>query len=663
MKRFLAILLLTAYAAMGQTYTNQFDNVVVTTNLIVSNNLIVVNGTISGSTQISGTNLSFAAPILTNAFATASNGATISLTISNLLGTNITINLQGGTNPILFKLWRGGTEVWDYGIWDNTNDTFTIRDTQSGVNALSISNTTETATFAGNIVTKSNIYIPTTGWISFGTYPFISSYGSGNFFAGANSGNFTMTGTGNVGIGSGSMNTLTSGGQNAAYGFLALGSITSGSFNVAYGENALGSVTTTSNNVAVGQNAGGNVTGYNNTLLGYQAGWNLSSGNYDIDIGNTGVYGESGIIRLGTPGTQTDTYLSGTVHEAAIQSGGSSVSAPMETFTNNYVPANVIGQWQGQAGQTNFEEFMVAGTTNFTFAAASNTFALLDSNGAPAVTVTNLTHSIGFHGNVNFDSNVVIPSGSFTGTAAGATNANATLLFGSGTVPDTYLGANLAGWDAIPTNGLIPQRYSFTYYDYFVGLYAGNLTMTGSDNVAFGYNTLNNGTTGSWNTEVGAQGLFNTTTGSFNTALGGGALFGVNTGSNNIGVGYQAGYNLTTGTNNIDIGNVGAATDTNTIRIGTGQTAAYIAGTVSGANGFSSQGTNSLVLTGFTAWTNTNAFSVTLYYTNGVTNLCLSNSTPFLLFRNTTNSGLVPIHMPQNFIVTNASASAVAVQE
>ena len=143
MKRFLAILLLTAYAAMGQTYTNQFDNVVVTTNLIVSNNLIVVNGTISGSTQISGTNLSFAAPILTNAFATASNGATISLTISNLLGTNITINLQGGTNPILFKLWRGGTEVWDYGIWDNTNDTFTIRDTQSGVNALSISNTTD----------------------------------------------------------------------------------------------------------------------------------------------------------------------------------------------------------------------------------------------------------------------------------------------------------------------------------------------------------------------------------------------------------------------------------------------------------------------------------------------------------------------------------------
>src|SRR5262249_48413327 len=47
----------------------------------------------------------------------------------------------------------------------------------------------------------------------------------------------------------------------------------------------------------------------------------------------------------------------------------------------------------------------------------------------------------------------------------------------------------------------------------------------------------------------------------------------------NIAIGYQAGYNLT-GDNNIEIGNLGAATDTNTIRVGKQgtQTATYIAG-------------------------------------------------------------------------------------
>jgi hypothetical protein len=37
---------------------------------------------------------------------------------------------------------------------------------------------------------------------------------------------------------------------------------------------------------------------------------------------------------------------------------------------------------------------------------------------------------------------------------------------------------------------------------------------------------------------------------------------------------------ITTGSSNIDIGNVGAATDTNIIRIGSNQTACYLAGTV-----------------------------------------------------------------------------------
>ncbi len=48
-------------------------------------------------------------------------------------------------------------------------------------------------------------------------------------------------------------------------------------------------------------------------------------------------------------------------------------------------------------------------------------------------------------------------------------------------------------------------------------------------------------------------------------------------------MGYQAAYNLTSGSNTIEIGNLGGAGDNNLIRIGSGQTAAFVAG-ITGAH-------------------------------------------------------------------------------
>ena len=48
--------------------------------------------------------------------------------------------------------------------------------------------------------------------------------------------------------------------------------------------------------------------------MGNNAGPSLTTGNNNIAIGTTGVAGEAGIIRIGTPGTQTDTYLTGIIH-------------------------------------------------------------------------------------------------------------------------------------------------------------------------------------------------------------------------------------------------------------------------------------------------------------------------------------------------------------
>src|SRR5208282_1146106 len=100
---------------------------------------------------------------------------------------------------------------------------------------------------------------------------------------------------------------------------------------------------------------------------------------------------------------------------------------------------------------------------------------------------------------------------------------------------------------------------------------------------------------GSYNTANGYEALFSGGAGGNNVADGALALYSSVTGGNNIALGYQAGYSITSGSSNIDIGNPGLATDTNIIRIGAGQTQAFIAGVVTG-NG---AGLTNLTVTNF----------------------------------------------------------------
>jgi len=107
---------------------------------------------------------------------------------------------------------------------------------------------------------------------------------------------------------------------------------------------------------------------------------------------------------------------------------------------------------------------------------------------------------------------------------------------------------------------------------------------TGNVNVADGSFALTNNTTGIANIAIGDSALFSNTTATANIAIGSGALTNNSTGNGNTAVGHNAGGNLTTGNNNIDIGfNVNCdPNEDNTIRIGNGQSATFIAG-ISGA--------------------------------------------------------------------------------
>ena len=109
------------------------------------------------------------------------------------------------------------------------------------------------------------------------------------------------------------------------------------------------------------------------------------------------------------------------------------------------------------------------------------------------------------------------------------------------------------GWGAMQTNAGGGQNTA-------LGAGALEFNTLGTNNTAVGFVTMHLNT-GNGNTTIGMNGLANMSGGSFNTALG-----------------FQAGYNLMTGSQNLYVGNRGAATESDTTRIGDVQTRAFIAG-------------------------------------------------------------------------------------
>ena len=119
------------------------------------------------------------------------------------------------------------------------------------------------------------------------------------------------TGWANTAVGAGALEVNSTGVWNTAVGSSALQD-NAGSYNTAIGFNALFFDTTGNNNTATGANAlTGNTSGSNNIAVGFDAGINLTTGSNNIDIGNAGLAGESGKIRIGTKPAQKATFIAG----------------------------------------------------------------------------------------------------------------------------------------------------------------------------------------------------------------------------------------------------------------------------------------------------------------------------------------------------------------
>jgi hypothetical protein len=207
-------------------------------------------------------------------------------------------------------------------------------------------------------------------------------------------------------------------------------------------------------------------------------------------------------------------------------------------------------------------------------------------NGGNAALASNLVAGIGI-------TNAFITNSIYAGNGGGLTNLNASKLTSIG---NTNVGAagnffvgpagnsTVSGFNNTATGVHALAAVINGNNNTAGGYYALQANTSGGNNTANGYFALYSNMNGGNNTADGLDALYSNTSGNNNTASGYYALFANTSGSNNIALGYQAGQAIITGSSNIDIGNVGQAGDANIIRIGTSQTATYLAGTVYGNN-------------------------------------------------------------------------------
>ncbi len=116
----------------------------------------------------------------------------------------------------------------------------------------------------------------------------------------------------NTAVGSTALYNTGTGTENTAVGYETLYHNVTGSYNTAVGGSALHTATGGSN-VAVGWHAlVNNGSGNHNIAIGITAARDVGSANSDnIHIGNVGSAADDGVIKIGTPGTQTKFFTAG----------------------------------------------------------------------------------------------------------------------------------------------------------------------------------------------------------------------------------------------------------------------------------------------------------------------------------------------------------------
>jgi hypothetical protein len=238
--------------------------------------------------------------------------------LDSVLPNGNTADGSGALVSLTSGVWNSG-----FGFQALNHDTAGKSNTAAGVRAL-FSNTSGSNNIANGVYA---LYGNTTGWYNnaVGAYALatnsIGHFNTANGYAAL----YRNDADGNTATGYGALYDNTTGVQNTAFGLNALASNTTAGANGSGANTGVGAFalflnTTGGANTAIGYAALGSSTGGGNIALGDIAGFDLTTGNGNIDIGNRGNAADDSTIRIGTVGTQTATYIAG-ISEATVAGG------------------------------------------------------------------------------------------------------------------------------------------------------------------------------------------------------------------------------------------------------------------------------------------------------------------------------------------------------
>ncbi len=473
-----------------------------------------------------------------------------------------------------------------------------------GTNGFQLLTPDQRIVAVGYAIVAAGLELPVTssdteGVIAQAGVPLIHTFGTRNFFAGSDAGNFTLTGSDNIGIGQQSLLSNTTGHKNIAIGLENLTLNTTGILNIAIGHNALASnvsgnqnfaggayalysastggantaigyaslqastgsnntgfgwstlrnIVTGNSNTAIGHAAATNLTsGAGNIAIGSAAGLNLTTGNNNIDIGHAGVAGDTGIIRIGS--SQTDTYIAGVIHG----DGSGLTNVPAANVSGTFSSAQ-LSSGLTLAGTTigSFSGSLTGNATTATTAASFSGTLTGDVTGTQNATVVS---SVGGSSAANVHTaELAANAATNANTASTIVKRDADGKFSTGSVTTGTISlppTTSATAGVIIQNG-VPLIHTYETNNFFAGISAGNFTTTGADNVGIGFQTLTSTTTARKNIAIGTGALTLHQTGLDNVAIGTNALAtSVGAGQNFAGGSYA--METTTGSSNTAVG-------------------------------------------------------------------------------------------------------------
>ncbi len=281
-----------------------------TVNVGTTTATTVYMGKSDGTTAVNingGNELRFINPSTTSNYVGFKGGAASTQTIWTLpladgaagdvlstLGTSGSHQLNWVTAPVPTNVWLTSGNSPTGTPYLGTLNTQPLNFVANNSTRMSISTAGVVSVVGGRIDADGDTYIHKTG--------------IGNFFAGAGAG--VLSGV--------------SAYYNTVVGYQAGSSLASGgSSNILIGYQAGSNITRGFRNTIIGYQAGSRTdTGTSNVYIGFNAGTNCGDNSYNICIGNAGQSGDSGVIRLGTNGTQTACYIAGiydpTANERAV---------------------------------------------------------------------------------------------------------------------------------------------------------------------------------------------------------------------------------------------------------------------------------------------------------------------------------------------------------